>query len=154
MLLIVFYLGDVMYMLKHEAVREIVPLVSLHKVTKTPNYITGFFNYREKLVPVIDLRQLLQGTPCIERLSTRILLVEKQTQEQEPTLFGVIAERVTETVQKNSEDFIARDQALNVLESKHMPLLAGFIIEQSSMVECLDITKIPYCLENEVFSLV
>ncbi len=150
MLLIIFYLGESMYMVKHDAVREIVPLVSLHKVTKMADYIAGFFNYREKLVPVIDLRQLLQGTPCVARLSTRILLVERFNEEQESTLFGVIVERVTETVQKSSTDFMAREQALNMLESKYTPLLAGFIMEQASMIECLDILKIPQYLENEM----
>ena len=76
MLVLQFYLGDVMYVIKCERVREVAPMVALKKMPHAPDCVAGLFNYRGMIVPVIDLRQLIHGVPCQLRLSTRIILVD------------------------------------------------------------------------------
>ena len=51
MLVLLFYLGDVMYTMKCEKVREVAPLVKLKEMPHTPDYFAGLFNYRGVIVP-------------------------------------------------------------------------------------------------------
>jgi chemotaxis-related protein WspB len=97
MLWLVFAVGHDRYALEGRQVVEVVPLVTLRQIPKTPDYVAGVFNYRGRLVPVLDLCQLLQGRPCLARLSTRIILVHYQRHQSPRHILGLMAERVTDT---------------------------------------------------------
>ncbi len=137
MLVLVFYLGEEKYMLKHDKVREISPMVVLKKMSHSPDYFAGFFNYRGQVVPVIDLCQLIQGYPCKMRLSTRIILVNDENTSSTAAIFGLVAERVTEAVKKPPSTFISPGIPL-----QHSPYLEGFMIEQDQMIPCLNLTAL------------
>ena len=134
MLVLVFFLGDDKYMVACEKIREISPMVELKKMPHSPAFFAGFFNYRGQGVPVIDLRQLVQNTPCERRLSTRIILINYITHDNVPDIFGFIAERVTETVKKSEEAFIF--PPVNFQET---PYLSGFVMEDEKMIQCIDL---------------
>ncbi len=138
MLVLVFYLGDVMYIIKHHSIREISPMVKLKQIPQSPPYFAGFFNYRDTLVPVVDLRQLLHNEPCRMRLSTRIILLDYSLPEQTQThTIGLIAERVTETLRKAPEDFIAANLLLN---SNHY--LDQVIMENNNVIQCINLERL------------
>jgi chemotaxis-related protein WspB len=134
MLVLIFYLGEVMYIIKYERVREVSPMVLLKSIPRMPDYFAGFFNYRGMLVPVIDLRHLIQGEPCKMRLSTRIILVDYHSSDGSPQVLGLIAERVTEAVRKPKENFVAAG-----INFDHAPYLGEFIMENNSMIQCIDL---------------
>ncbi|RLB99757.1 MAG: chemotaxis protein CheW, partial [Deltaproteobacteria bacterium] len=46
MLILLFYIGNIMYTIKCEKVREIAPMVTLKEIPHTPDFFAGFFNYR------------------------------------------------------------------------------------------------------------
>ena len=98
MLVLLFYLGDVMYTIECQHVREIAPMVTLKELPRAPEFFVGFFNYRGMIVPVIDLGQLIHDSPCRKRLSTRIILVDYLKNDSTPAVYGLIAERVTEAI--------------------------------------------------------
>jgi chemotaxis-related protein WspB len=75
MLLLLFHLGSELYAIESSQVIEIIPTVNLRPLHHVPDYVAGLFNYRGKFIPVIDLSQLLQATPCHLCLSTRIIIV-------------------------------------------------------------------------------
>lgn len=76
--------------------------------------MAGVFNYGGKVVPVIDLSQLIHKKPCQAFLSTRIILVHYPSLHQDSPILGLMAEKVTDTIVKTQEDFIASDfQGLN-----------------------------------------
>ena len=54
-------------------------MVIPRKVDHVPSYVVGIFNYRGRLVPMIDLCRLLNGTDCRPRLSTRVMMVHHTT---------------------------------------------------------------------------
>jgi chemotaxis-related protein WspB len=137
MLVLVFYLGEVMYIIKYERVREVSPMVLLKPIPRMPDYFAGFFNYRGMLVPVIDLRRLIQGDPCRMRLSTRIILVDYENGEGKSQVLGLMAERVTEAVRKPKENFVSA--GINFDEA---PYLNEFIMENNSMIQCIDLDKL------------
>lgn len=142
MLILLFYIGDTMYTIKCENVREIVPMVTLKPVPHTPDFFAGFFNYRGMIVPVIDLCRLIQGSPCRMRLSTRIILVNYAIKKNHSNIMGLIAERVTETVRKPKDAFVFPG-----IKSADAPYLGGIVMEQKKMIQYIDLDLLPNCIE-------
>ena len=138
MLVLLFYLGDDMYAMGCEKIREIVPLVNLKDMPGSPDYLAGIFNYRGAVVPVIDLRMLIQGHRCQMRLSTRIILVDwLEGDASSPSVIGLMAERVTETVKKPEHAFVSSG-----LKVENAPFLGGFIMEQDEMIQFIDLGRL------------
>lgn len=138
MLVLIFYLGDTMYTMRADRVREVAPLVKLKKVPHTPDYFAGLFNYRGVVVPVIDLRQLIEGCPCRMRLSTRIILVDYLKEDESPAIIGLMAERVTDAARKSEDAFVSPG-----LRAKDTPYLGGFILEGNEMIQSIDLDFLP-----------
>lgn len=141
MLILLFYIGEVMYTVKCERVREIAPMVMLKEVPHTPDFFAGYFNYRGDIVPVIDLCQLVQGQPCRMRLSTRIILVDYAGKNGETHILGLVAERVTETVRKPDNIFVAPG-----IRSDYAPYLGGIVREKNKMIQYIDLDQLPNCI--------
>ena len=141
MLVLIFYLGNTMYTMKCDRVREVAPMVKLKEVPHTPNYFAGLFNYRGVVVPVIDLRQLIQGRPCQMRLSTRIILVDYLREDKTPAIIGLMAERVTDAVKKSQDAFVSPG-----LSMQEAPYLGGFIMEGNDMIQYIDLDLLPEAL--------
>lgn len=100
MLMLLFYVGNDLYALDSSRVVEIIPNVSLRKVYQVPDYFAGLFNYRGTIVPVIDLCQLIKKQPSRSYLSTRIIMVNHVGQDNTNYWLGLMAERVTETLNR------------------------------------------------------
>ncbi len=138
MLMLLFYVGDDRYSLDSRRVVEVVPTVTLKKIHQAPEYIAGLFNYRGHLVPVIDLCHLIQGTHCRAYLSTRIVIVNCQNQDasddngfsQKPQILGLMAERVTETLNKPESEFI-----IPAIKVDASPYLGEIITDDRGMIQ-------------------
>jgi chemotaxis-related protein WspB len=107
MLFLVFHLGPERYMLDVRQIAEVLPLIGIMQIPQAPLGVAGIFNYRGTLVPAIDLSQIMLGRPARRRLHTRIVLVRYADDSGTTHLLGVIAEKVTETVQRQPTDFTA-----------------------------------------------
>jgi len=105
MLMLLFHLGNSHYALAAREVVEVAPLVSLEPLAKAPEYIAGLFDYRGQHVPVIDLRMLLDGTPCRDFFTTRMILVRFTTASGSTHTLSLLTERVTETVELDQSNF-------------------------------------------------
>jgi chemotaxis-related protein WspB len=138
MLMLLFYLGEATYGINCEKIREICPLVKLEKIPHAPNYFAGLFKYRGAIVPVIDLRRLVQDEPCEMRLSTRIILVDFQEKDGTGYIVGFMAERVTETVRQAREAFVSSGINMN-----GAPFLGGIMMENDHMVQLIDLDRLP-----------
>lgn len=134
MLMLLFYVADERYALECKRVVEVVPMVALKKLSSAPEYIAGLFNYRGRIVPVIDLRNLIQGDRCTRNLSTRIILVNYLDREQTQHVLGLMAERVTETLDKKESEFV--DSGINVSAARY---LGKLIRDEQGMIQCLQV---------------
>ncbi|MDY0038966.1 MAG: chemotaxis protein CheW [Desulforhabdus sp.] len=105
MLLLIYCVGKERYGLDSNQIIEVVPQVILKPLPHAPDYVAGLFNYRGNIVPVVDLCALIGSAPCEPLLSTRIILVEYPGADGEQHVLGLLAERVTETLNCNEEDF-------------------------------------------------
>lgn len=137
MLVLRFYLGKQMYVINCSKVKEIAPMVALQKVPHAPPCVAGLFNYRGMIVPVIDLHQFIHGSPCQLRMSTRIILVDYLRQDKTPGVFGIMAERITEAVNKSRRDFIPSG-----ITMKNAPYLGGILMENKEMIQFIDLDRL------------
>ncbi len=94
MLWLLVRIGDNRFALDAREVVEVVPRVPLHPAPPGQPAQAGLLYYRGQVVPVVDLKWLMVGTPCPEQLSTRILLA--RCPGRTPPLLGIVAEHVTE----------------------------------------------------------
>jgi chemotaxis-related protein WspB len=108
MLLLLFHVDEDIYAIDSTHVTEVLPLVMLRKVYQVPGHVAGVFRYRSCIVPVIDLCKLIRNEPCRSRFSTRIIMAQYRTRNGIPGYVGLLAERVTETL--NRPDLTPSDQ--------------------------------------------
>ncbi len=112
MLTLLFNLGNDSFAVDSARVVEVIPKINLKKLARSPAHIAGVFDYRGRIVPVIDLCRLICGTDCKESLSTRIILFKAQTglapeaNRSGEEIVGLMAEKVTETRKMSPEDFL------------------------------------------------
>jgi len=104
MLLLLFEVGANRFGIEASEILEVIPLVSLKKVPHAPECVSGVFNYRGQVVPVIDVNALMGERPARSLLSTRIILVRPPETGCEGRLLGILAERATETLSCRKEE--------------------------------------------------
>jgi len=94
-----FVLADEEYGLEILKVREIIGMMDITAVPRTPNYVKGVINLRGKVIPVVDLR-LKMGMPEAQRTDqTCIIVVDIGEVEM-----GVIVDEVSEVLDIDSGD--------------------------------------------------
>ena len=71
-----FGVGDAVYALDVESVREVVRWQMVTPLPKAPALIDGVIDLRGEVVPVVDLGRALGGTPCCPDALARIAIVE------------------------------------------------------------------------------
>ncbi len=107
MLFLLFQMGSDRYALDVGQVAEVLPLVRLKRIVQAPPAVAGVCDFHGEPVPVVDLSQMALGRPACSRLSTRIILVHFAVGQGERRLLGLMAERVTQTIRRESTDFVA-----------------------------------------------
>ncbi|MBR8840784.1 MAG: purine-binding chemotaxis protein CheW [Stigonema ocellatum SAG 48.90 = DSM 106950] len=132
MLMLLFYVGDNLYALDCSQVAEIIPRVMLRNVHHVPDYVVGVFNYRGAIVPVIDLCHLIQSKPSRSYLSTRIIIVYYVSKDKTKRHLGLMAERVTETLNKPDTDIM--DTGTQLDEASY---LGGMIMDDKRMIQLI-----------------
>lgn len=105
MLMLLFQLGNSRYAIPACEVVEIASMVELEPLPGTPDYITGLFNYRGQHVPVLDLCLLINNQTCSKLITTRMILVDFPLASGGTRTLGLLAERVTETIEIDEQDF-------------------------------------------------
>ncbi len=123
------------------AIVEVLPLIATHQVPNAPRGIAGTISYRGRPVPVIDLGELVLGTPAPVRLGTRILIVCAG----EGSLFGLIAANATQTFRFRDADFAA-----SAILNAATPFLGPVALAQQGEVRRIELDTLlaPYLAMN------
>lgn len=144
MLMLLLNIGNERYAIESRQVIEVIPLVVLKSLPHQPEHIAGVFNYRGRIVPVIDLCQLMRGKPSSEYLSTRIVLVNywgsNNTELQAPYILGLMTEQVVETLHQSESEFVDPNIQIDTA-----PYLGKMIVDDRGMIQCL---RIEYLLSE------
>lgn len=94
-----FCLGDEEYGIEILKVREIIGMMPITPVPKTPEFIRGVINLRGKVIPVVDLR-LKFGMPSVAQTDeTCVIVVQADGVEM-----GTIVDKVSEVADIDSEN--------------------------------------------------
>lgn len=132
MLAILFSLGSNRYALDTRSVVEIVPVLALTAAPHAPEFIAGQFDYRGTIVPVIDLRRLVEGENCRTELSTRIVLIHYGDH-----LLGLMAEKVTEVRRLEEERALAPP-----VSSSDAPYLGRMLAEERELIQFVNVEEL------------
>ncbi len=84
-------------------VREIIGLLSITPVPRTPEYVRGVINLRGKVIPVVDPK-LKFGMPRTEDTRETCIIVVEVSHAGEAISTGILVDRVREVLDIKSED--------------------------------------------------
>jgi chemotaxis-related protein WspB len=148
MLYLLFQIRDDRYCLQVSRVIEVVPMVLFKPVPHAPDYVSGLFNYRGTVVPVIDLSALLTSERSRSLLSTRIILVDYSGGGGTHHVLGLLAEHVTETISPKEEDFQPPG-----IEVEGTRFLGEVLFSDDGMIQRVDVEKLlPQSLREYLFA--
>ncbi len=137
MLMLLFQLGNSRYAVPAREVVEIASMVELEPLPGTPDYITGLFNYRGQHVPVLDLCLLINKQACCNLITTRMILVDFPLVTGGTRTLGLLAERVTETMIIDEQDFT--DTGIRIPDA---PFIGRATHSEQGLVQQLSITEL------------
>ena len=93
-----FFLGNEEYGLKILTVHEIIGMMPVTRVPRTPDFIKGVLNLRGKVIPVIDLR-IRFNMDVVETQDVCIIVVQVRGIQM-----GIVVDRVSEVVNINADE--------------------------------------------------
>ena len=84
-------------------VKEIIGMMPITSVPKTPEFVKGVINLRGKVIPVVDLR-LKFGMPKIEYTERTCIIVVEIAGENGDTQMGIVVDAVSEVLNIKASD--------------------------------------------------
>jgi purine-binding chemotaxis protein CheW len=98
-----FDLAEEEYGLEILRVREIIGMMEITPVPRTPDFVLGVINLRGKVIPVIDLR-LKFGLPYQEPDDRTCVIVVEVVSDGTTVQMGIVVDRVNEVVDVKGAD--------------------------------------------------
>jgi purine-binding chemotaxis protein CheW len=93
-----FALEQTEYGLEILKVREIIGMMEITEMPRTPEFVRGVMNLRGKIIPVMELRQVFEMRTVEEDENTRIVVVEIAGLE-----LGIVVDGVNEVLDIHEE---------------------------------------------------
>lgn len=147
MLMLLFQLGNNRYAIPAATVVEVAPQVELDVIAEVPDSICGLFNYRGLHVPVIDLCKLVNNTPCSNSFTSRIILVDYPLADGTQRVLGLLAERVTETIDIDDDSFSSTGVA-----TEQAPFLGHAAHCEPGLVQRITVNELlPETIQSQLF---
>lgn len=142
-----FQLMGEIYGLQILKVQEIISLLNITRVPRTPHYVLGVINLRGKVIPVIDMR-LKFGLEKSERTERTCIIVVQITRGQNSITIGIIVDEVSEVMNvKGSQISPTPPMGASV----NTDFIMGMGKVEDSVIMLLDIDK---AFSDEIFSVV
>jgi chemotaxis-related protein WspB len=137
MLFLLFHVGSERYALEASRVVEVVPMLEVKVIPQAPPGLAGFINYRGQPVPAVDLKRLALGDSATARFSTRIIVVRCERPDGTQQLVGLIAERATETIRKDKDEFVKTG-----LSDTERPFLGPVLMDPAGPIQWINEDKL------------
>lgn len=100
--MLLFYIENKRYACACDDIIEVLPALILEP---TMNRAVGMLQYRQGIVPVVDISQVLKNQPCARHFSTRILIMDDPLAKEIGRWVGVLVERATSILDVENSDF-------------------------------------------------
>ncbi|VAX00129.1 hypothetical protein MNBD_GAMMA22-1143 [hydrothermal vent metagenome] len=137
MLLVSLHIEQHHFVIAAKKIIEILPLTSLKPISRAPDFIAGLLDYRGLAVPVINLCQLNNGVNYNRVLSSRIVLVNYTANNRKMYPLGLIAEKVTETINVSKNEFQASGISID-----STPYLGDVTRDNSDLIHYVKINEL------------
>jgi len=98
-----FTLADEEYGIGILKVKEIIGMMAITSVPRTPDFVKGVINLRGKVIPVIDLR-LKFGMPSIEYTDRTCIIVVEIDADDMTIQIGIVVDAVSEVLNIKEEE--------------------------------------------------
>lgn len=98
-----FSLADEEYGAGILKIKEIIGMMPITSVPKSPDFIKGVINLRGKVIPVVDLR-LRFGMEAIDYTERTCIIVVEITADQGSLQIGIVVDSVSEVINIKAEE--------------------------------------------------
>ncbi|MFO7910722.1 MAG: chemotaxis protein CheW [Desulfotignum sp.] len=98
-----FTLADEEYGIGILKVKEIIGMMAITSVPRTPDFVKGVINLRGKVIPVIDLR-LKFGMPSIDYTDRTCIIVVEIDADDMTIQIGIVVDAVSEVLNIKEEE--------------------------------------------------
>lgn len=139
-----FFLAGEEYGLEILKVHEIIGMMPITSVPRTPNFIRGVINLRGKVIPIVDLRLKLAMDPTDQTDETCIIVVQAGDLQ-----IGTIVDKVSEVLDIASADI---DDAPSFGGSVRSDYILGIGKSEGRVKLLLDIDKVLSMQDAEYLS--
>ena len=135
---VTFALGDEVFAVPVEVVREILDHEDPFKIPNGPEYLLGLRDVRGQGVPVMDLRLKLGLTKTVPTTHTRVLVMDIPLSERMLTL-GMVADRVFEVTPFRKDQI---EQAPDIGSKWRSDYIAGVVRREQGFVVLVDLASL------------
>lgn len=118
-----FTLADEEYGIGILKIKEIIGMMPITSVPRTPDYVKGVINLRGKVIPVMDLR-LKFGMEGIGYTERTCIIVVESAGEVSKVLIGIVVDSVSEVLNIKSNEIDDAPEFGTNLESEYILGLA------------------------------
>jgi purine-binding chemotaxis protein CheW len=133
-----FFLAEEQYGICISLVREIIGMMPVTPIPRTPDYVKGVVNLRGRVVPVVDLRQRLE-LPLAELTEKSCIIVAEIDRPTEILVIGLLVDAVAEVLNIRPEDITPPpDFGANI----RIEYIRGIARTENSVRVLLDIQRI------------
>lgn len=142
-----FVLDEEEYCIDITKIKEIMGMIEITKIPKTPDFIKGVINLRGQIIPIIDLRLKFE-LPEIQYTDRTCIIVVELYYENELTLMGLVVDKIREVINIQDER-ITKIPYINL--KVNSDYINGMAEINDRIIVILDITKV---LTEEDFVLI
>lgn len=135
---VTFSLGEEIFAVPVEVVREILDHEDAFKIPHGPDYLLGLRDVRGQGVPIIDLRIRLGMSATVKTSHTRMLVLDVPIGEKVLAL-GLVADRVYEVVPFRTEQV---EQAPDIGIRWRSDYIAGVVRKDGGFVVIIDLARL------------
>ena len=129
-----FYLGDEQYGIAIDKIKEIIAMMNVTSVPKTPPFMRGVINLRGSIIPVVDTRLRFNMDYREEDMHTTIIIIEV-----EKVNIGFIVDRVEEVASIDPSNLSEPPKFGNNIDTDFICSMAQI---GDSVVMILDVLKL------------
>lgn len=119
-------------------IKEIIGMMDITVVPKTPEFVKGVVNLRGKVIPVIDLR-LRFGMPTVDYTERTCIIVVEIDSPTGTVLIGIVVDSVSEVLNVRAENIEAPPTFGNDLDTEY---ILGMAKIDNDVKILLDIDKV------------
>ncbi|MFS8501327.1 MAG: chemotaxis protein CheW [Caldicoprobacter sp.] len=138
---VVFKLGDEMYGALIHNIQEIILPVKPTKVPNNPDFIEGVIDYRQEVVPVLDLKKRFRLGGSDYGREARFIVAEVGKKK-----VAFIVDEVTEILRVDSSRISEPPEMTKI----NKDYIAGVVKLDSGLIILLDLSKVLTVTEQEV----